>query len=342
MHVDVIESFDSLAALESNWKALYRRDPDAQLFLSWSWLSWVFREHPRQWRVLAVKLDRYASEYVSFFPIRLKTIWSKSKRRFRNEIHMAGRLAWAQYTGFLCDPDHEEVAMAGLALHLKTMHWSRLSLKYVQTSDLRMQRFLQQFSDDLFEKAYHELTINKGATNNLICPYIELPDDFDTYLQTQLSANTRQKDSTLHEAFREIGRSQDNHCGCEHARRASGRPRRSMDRKLDGEQGAESRRARHEPIGSSWKTALPAVLFTCSCYGEERRRLVRSAISSTGKNGDCSSLSPAVISRDRNRSSAGSFTRTVFDGPLKMALGSMTSAMETRRINIHTAPRIAM
>ena len=66
MHVDVIESFDSFAALESNWKALYRVDPDAQLFLSWSWLSWVFREHPGEWRVLAVKLDRDAAEYVRF------------------------------------------------------------------------------------------------------------------------------------------------------------------------------------------------------------------------------------------------------------------------------------
>ena len=83
--------------------------------------------------------------------------------------------------------------MAGLASHLKTMHWSRLSLKYVQTSDLRMERFLDQFSDDVFKKAYHGLTINKGETNNLICPYIDLPDNYETYLQTQLSANTRQK-----------------------------------------------------------------------------------------------------------------------------------------------------
>lgn len=193
MHVDIIDTYVDFVSLKDHWNALYRRDPEAQLFLSWSWLSWVFREHPGQWRVLAVKLDPCASDYLAFFPVRLKTIWSKSKRRFRNEIHMAGRLAWAQYTGFLCDPDHEEVVMAGLAMHLQTMHWSRISLKYVQTSDRRIQGFLDQFSDDLFEKAHHGLTINRGETNNLICPYIDLPDDFETYLQSQLSANTRQK-----------------------------------------------------------------------------------------------------------------------------------------------------
>ena len=193
MHVDVIDTYVGFARLEHNWNELYCRDPDAQLFLSWSWLSWVFREHPGQWRVLAVKPDARAAGYLAFFPVRLKTIWSKSRRRFRNEIHMAGRLAWAQYTGFLCDPDYEEEVMAGLAMHLKGMRWSRLSLKYVQTSARRIQHFLDQFSSDHFEKAYHELTINKGETNNLVCPYVELPNDLETYLRKQLSANTRQK-----------------------------------------------------------------------------------------------------------------------------------------------------
>ena len=35
--------------------------------------------------------------------------------------------------------------------------------------------------------------INKGQTNNLICPAVWLPEEFDNYLKTQISANTRQQ-----------------------------------------------------------------------------------------------------------------------------------------------------
>ncbi len=83
--------------------------------------------------------------------------------------------------------------IAGLTEHLKKMHWSRISLKYLFLSDKRRHIFTKQFSDKVFRTSYHKRFINKGATNNLICPYIDLPDDYETYLQTCLSPNTRQK-----------------------------------------------------------------------------------------------------------------------------------------------------
>lgn len=193
MQVEVIKSYDAFEALKTNWDDLYRKDPEAQFFLSWIWLSRVFRDHPHQWQVLAVKADSADGGYLGFFPIRLKTIWSKSRRIFRNEIHMAGRLSWAQYTGFLCHPDREEDVAASLAWQLRRMHWARMSLKYFHGSEQRRALFLKQFSDQIFETAHHSLTINKGSTNNLICPCIDLPEDHETHLQSQLSSNTRQK-----------------------------------------------------------------------------------------------------------------------------------------------------
>jgi hypothetical protein len=73
------------------------------------------------------------------------------------------------------------------------MHWSRLSLKYFYASDRRLALFTDQFPDSLFRTSHHKRLINDGVTNNLVCPCIDLPDDYDTYLQTQLSSNTRQK-----------------------------------------------------------------------------------------------------------------------------------------------------
>ena len=39
MHIDIIETLPSLAKLEDNWNAVYDADPEAQVFLSWKWLS---------------------------------------------------------------------------------------------------------------------------------------------------------------------------------------------------------------------------------------------------------------------------------------------------------------
>ncbi len=193
MPVDIIDSYDVFALLESNWNRLYEQDPDAQYFLSWTWLCSVFRAHPGTWRVLAVRTEAAGDDYVGFFPIRLKTIWSKSRRMFRNELHMAGRLSWAQYTGFVCHPHWEEEVAVELANQLKTMHWSRISLKYFHSTAQKFDFFLNQFTDELFKTSYDELKINKGRTDNLACPYIDLPGDFEDYLDDYLSANTRQK-----------------------------------------------------------------------------------------------------------------------------------------------------
>ncbi len=193
MQTEIIASYDAFADLEAKWNWLYQVDPDAQLFLSWTWLSKVFQKHPNQWCVLAVKNGASSGDYAGLFPLRLKTIWSKSNQKFRNEIHMAGRLDWAQYTGFLCHPDWENEVIVALANGIKQMHWSRISLKYFHTSDFRLKLFLDQFPSKTFKTKHHRLEINNGTTNNLTCPYIILPEDYETYLQTQLSSNTRQK-----------------------------------------------------------------------------------------------------------------------------------------------------
>ena len=106
---------------------------------------------------------------------------------------MAGRLFWAQYTGFVCHPDWEEQAIVSLAEKLKKMHWSRIAIKFFRNSERRINFFTDQFPESDFRSSSHRVMINKGKTNNLVCPYIDLPNNYETYLQAQLSSNTRQK-----------------------------------------------------------------------------------------------------------------------------------------------------
>ena len=51
MQIDIIDSYKAFAELETNWNAVYQKDPEAQFFLSWTWFSKVFLDHPKQCRI---------------------------------------------------------------------------------------------------------------------------------------------------------------------------------------------------------------------------------------------------------------------------------------------------
>jgi CelD/BcsL family acetyltransferase involved in cellulose biosynthesis/GNAT superfamily N-acetyltransferase len=190
--IDVIDTFESFVALKAEWETVYERDAEADFFLSWQWLAEVFRASPRQWRVLAVRPDRPDSAYVCFFPIRVKhhpdTIGSDSS----TEIEAAGRLSWAQYVGFVCEPEWEDRALPALARRLREMPWSRLTLKHWSSSERRIRLFLEEFPGGDYLVKHKEPPSSPGV-DNLVCPYIELPDDFETYLDTCVNSNTRQE-----------------------------------------------------------------------------------------------------------------------------------------------------
>ncbi len=46
MHVDVIQSREMLLRLRSNWDAVYQADPEANLYMSWTWIAGWFALNP--------------------------------------------------------------------------------------------------------------------------------------------------------------------------------------------------------------------------------------------------------------------------------------------------------
>lgn len=191
MTIGRVDTFDDFWSLQADWNALYHADPEAQFFLSWQWLAGALERHPGEWIVLVARDTD--GRCLGILPLRQKTIWSTSRKRLRNELHFAGRLFWADYGGILCLPGEEDAVLRALALHLKQMHWSHIYLKGFRISDRRYALFMEPFADERLTVESLTSTINEHATNNLICPYIDLPDTFDAYLSDRLSSNTRQK-----------------------------------------------------------------------------------------------------------------------------------------------------
>ena len=193
MRVDLIETPEAFEKLESSWNRVQAADPDAGYFLSWRWLDVVFRANPGRWRVLAIRPDDEPGGYVGFLPLRLDVRWSRSRAELQTKLEAAGRLSWAQYTGFVCVPEWEEKALVGLASALTMLPWTRFSLKNWLVSDHRRALFLNAFPPDEYEVSDEDRARAEGEIDNRVCPFVPLPGDYDEYLTTRVSSNTRQK-----------------------------------------------------------------------------------------------------------------------------------------------------
>jgi hypothetical protein len=190
MLVDVIDSFERFNRLRENWEAVYSADPEAQFFLSWTWLSQWLPARREPWFILAAKPHPDACAYVAFFPLRLH-IKHSDGMGFRNEIGMAGNSA-ADYTGLLCLPDAQDQAIPAFARCLTTLNWTRLHLENVRISDERLRLLWTRFPARTFRTARIEHINKEDNIDNCICPQVSLPGTWDDYLDG-LSANTRQK-----------------------------------------------------------------------------------------------------------------------------------------------------
>lgn len=189
--VDVIDTFPAFQAAETAWKALEAQDPETTVFLSWDWLAQAFRDNPYRWSVLAVRAPGVPG-FAALLPLKYRVHWSRSRNEFQTELEAGGRLLFSEYTGFLCDPAHEAAVLRALAQRLAHMPWAKLSMRYVGQTQ-RAELFCEAMEGLGCDVTWKEYRINSGETDNLVCPRIPLPDDFEEYLQTRVSSNTRQQ-----------------------------------------------------------------------------------------------------------------------------------------------------
>ncbi|EGP07838.1 cellulose biosynthesis protein [Bradyrhizobiaceae bacterium SG-6C] len=190
MRVDVISNLTDFGKLESNWNALYDADPDAQLFISWKWLSGWLTQISSPWFVLAAKPEgKPDAPYVAFLPMRIQT--KSDNGRIHNELNMAGNFT-ADYTGFLCEPGAEHLAIPAFVRHLKQLNWSRLNFENFRISEPRMRLFLAHFPKANFQTSETSRIGKTDGIDNALCPFAVLPPSWDGYLEG-LSTNTRQK-----------------------------------------------------------------------------------------------------------------------------------------------------
>ena len=189
MLIEHIDGPKALLQAKADWDAVYAADPEATAFLSWEWINRWYKEVGTYWFVLAARPDA-ASDYVAFFPLQMRIeMWNEGG--FYNEVKM-GCSDFADYAGFLCQPAHQEEVIPAFAQYLLKMHWAKFHFNHITASGARTRLFMKAFERSRFviEKAPRPMA--DGVDRN-VCPHVPLPADWDVYLDTQLSTNTRAK-----------------------------------------------------------------------------------------------------------------------------------------------------
>jgi CelD/BcsL family acetyltransferase involved in cellulose biosynthesis len=176
--IRVIRTLAEFDALRSDWEAVYAADRYSQVFLSWSWLRGWFGQQRHSWMILVAD-DREQASPVGFLALQ-----SKNPVRlpipFETHRSMAGNPD-ADYTGLLALPEQESAIIAAFADHLlQQPDWQVLALRDVR--DPRFEQFTQHFQDACDVYRY------QGP----ICPYVDLPDSWEAYLQ-QVSTSQRKR-----------------------------------------------------------------------------------------------------------------------------------------------------
>jgi CelD/BcsL family acetyltransferase involved in cellulose biosynthesis len=190
MYIDVIEDMDAFSQLRENWDEVYGADPHATLFLSWNWLFPWLENLSTPWIVLAAKDSGSAARYVAFFPLQLSTRIDGAGR-LANDLKMAGSQA-ADYTGLISIPECEADVIVAFAQQIKRMHWADLVLDNFCGSDVRFSKLVSCFSQSKFTISQTDRVKKTDQIDDSICPYVDLPEEWDAYLET-LSADTRLK-----------------------------------------------------------------------------------------------------------------------------------------------------
>jgi hypothetical protein len=187
LSLSLVDDLQAFHALKPAWEDLYRRDPDAHVFLSWALLEQAFRDAPSGWSVLLVRASPNGA-LLAALPLKYRVHWSKSRKEFQTELEAGSRLLGAPYTGFLCDPTDEAHIIQRIAAALTQMPWVRLTLAYApQTS--RIALLAEALTAAGCPTKVEDGKDDKGPNRRMSSIVIALPERFEDHLVSQIDTD---------------------------------------------------------------------------------------------------------------------------------------------------------
>jgi CelD/BcsL family acetyltransferase involved in cellulose biosynthesis len=177
LRVDVMTTIADFERCRSNWEMLYQADRYAQVFLTWTWLREQIAIQHQQLQILVAF---QGNQPIGVLPLR----WGRPNRfslPLERQLCMVGN-PQADYTGMLCLPEAETQVIEAFANYLRAQaDWGVMQLRDV--IDPRCATLIELLSN----APGYDLYRYRGA----ICPYIDLPASWETYLTENVSTKQR-------------------------------------------------------------------------------------------------------------------------------------------------------
>jgi CelD/BcsL family acetyltransferase involved in cellulose biosynthesis len=184
MHIEVIDNLADFEMLREEWEDLVQSSSSSSVFVSWHWQYHWWRNYAgagAQLRILVARADRQVTGIVPLYMAR-KQILKRFHYQVLQFIGMGGDTS-PDYLDAIIVADRVEQTLQSLAdfIFEKLQDWQLLTLSEMPGDSL----FLSYLSE---AASRQRLATKKAMRANI--SYIELPDDWEKYLQ-QLSANRR-------------------------------------------------------------------------------------------------------------------------------------------------------
>lgn len=169
VRIEVVRDLETLDALEPAWRRLDASDPEATAFLSWPWIRGRLQALSSPWEVLVAHAQP-EGRIVGLFPLR--------QLRSGGAWGMAGS-PLADTTGMLCACEAEAPVLAAVVAHLSGQP---RPLTFADVHDRRIEALLRHLGEEGYAVS---------SRPGVPCPRLSLPESWQGFLGTQLSASRR-------------------------------------------------------------------------------------------------------------------------------------------------------
>jgi len=178
--LDIIQINDlsSFWKIRRDWDYLYKSDSSSHIYISWFWLYGLFSSASFKWIVLGVK-NVNTSSFVAFLPLKIDNQGLFGIKAIR-QIGYSG-LPNLTYSGLLSSSDFESKVIHLLSSFIQSnLRWDILNFSMIK--DPRLSNLLGMFTGSKFNIKTHSdyTTLN-----------ITLPGDYDSFLKTNISRESR-------------------------------------------------------------------------------------------------------------------------------------------------------
>ena len=176
--LELITDITRLVELKTDWEKVFRKDPNAQIYISWDWFSTWAKNAKSEWVVLAIK-DGEKGSFIAFLPLSYQN-HKKFGITLTREIEFGG-MPNSVYSGFLCLSDGEPEAMKLFVHYIQVnLKWDILRFRWCK--DPRLEIFVKEFP-----KAEYHVDYNESLPS--LC--ITLPNDYQTYFNEFIGKASR-------------------------------------------------------------------------------------------------------------------------------------------------------